>query len=338
MKKVCFIGSCGHSGSAVSVICDNPAKFEVPAVCAGAAGVSMEKVVKNLTAKGFPAPKEYLDYQEMLDQEKPDILVVDAYFCDHAKMSIAALERGIHVYCEKPAATTLEDLDQLEAAYRKAKEKGVHFAYMLTTRYDPWFYTAYQAVQQGAVGEIRMLNGQKSYKAGKRGVLYHQRDTYGGTIPWVGIHALDWVLWFSGKRVKTVSAVQSAIANNNNGSMEATAICLFQLEDEVVAHINIDYLRPQTASTHGDDRIRIAGTKGVIEVRGGQVYLINGGAQGEQTLPLLQPPKIFQDFVESLNGEKACTITAEQSLYFTRVCLTAQKSADSGLLIEMQPF
>ena len=120
-----------------------------------------------------------------------------------------------------------------------------------------------------------------------------------------------------------------------NGTMEATAICLFQLEDEVAAHINIDYLRPQTASTQGDDRIRIAGTKGVIEVRGGQVYLINGDEQGERILPLQQPPRIFQDFVDSLDGEKECMITAEQSLYFTRVCLTAQKAADSGLLIEM---
>ena len=335
MKKVCFIGSCGHSGSAVLVICGNPSEYQVPAVCAGAPDVKMERVVGPLLEKGFPAPKEYTDYCEMLDMEKPDILVVDGYFCDHAKMSIAALERGIHVYCEKPAATTLEDLDQLEEAYQKVKEKGVHFAYMLTTRYDPWFYTAFQAVQQGAVGEIRMLNGQKSYKAGKRGPLYHQRETYGGTIPWVGIHALDWVLWFSGKKVKTVSAIQSSMANNGNGSMEATAICLFWLKDEVVAHINIDYLRPQNADTHGDDRIRIAGTKGVIEVRGGNVYLINGNAKGEQILSLQQPPKIFQDFAESLDGKKPCLITAEQSLYFTRVCLTAQKAADCGQIIAM---
>lgn len=334
MKKVCFVGACGHSGSAMAPIANHPELFSVPAVSPGAPGVVLTGLVKRLIDKGLPSPKVYDDYREMLDKEQPDILVVDAYFCDHAEMSIEGLKRGIHVYCEKPAATTLEDLDRLEAVYREAKEKGVHFAYMLTTRYDPWFYTAYQAVQQGAIGEIRMLNGQKSYKAGKRGPLFHKRETYGGTIPWVGIHALDWVLWFSGKRVKAVSAVQSSMANNHNGTMEATAICLFQLEDEVVAHINIDYLRPQTAETHGDDRIRIAGTKGVIEVRGGKVYLINGEAEGQRELPLLQPPQIFEDFAASLEG-KPSLITAEQSLYFTRVCLTAQKAADTGEIIRM---
>lgn len=335
MKKVCFVGACGHSGSAMSAISNHPELFSVPAVSPGAPGVVMTGLVKRLIDKGLPSPKVYDDYREMLDTEQPDILVVDAYFCDHAEMSMEGLKRGIHVYCEKPAATTLGDLDRLEAVYREAKEKGVHFAYMLTTRYDPWFYTAYQAVQQGAIGEIRMLNGQKSYKAGKRGPLFHKRETYGGTIPWVGIHALDWVLWFSGKRVKTVSAVQSSMANNDNGTMEATAICLFQLEDEVVAHINIDYLRPQTAESHGDDRLRIAGTDGVIEVRSGKVYLINGEAEGQRELPLLEPPQIFEDFAGSLEG-KTALITGEQSLYFTRVCLTAQKAADTGEIIRME--
>lgn len=335
MKKVCFVGACGHSGSAMSAISNHPELFSVPAVSPGAPGVVMTGLVKRLIDKGLPSPKVYDDYREMLDTEQPDILVVDAYFCDHAEMSMEGLKRGIHVYCEKPAATTLGDLDRLEAVYREAKEKGVHFAYMLTTRYDPWFYTAYQAVQQGAIGEIRMLNGQKSYKVGKRGPLFHKRETYGGTIPWVGIHALDWVLWFSGKRVKTVSAVQSSMANNDNGTMEATAICLFQLEDEVVAHINIDYLRPQTAESHGDDRLRIAGTDGVIEVRSGKVYLINGEAEGQRELPLLEPPQIFEDFAGSLEG-KTALITGEQSLYFTRVCLTAQKAADTGEIIRME--
>ena len=39
-----------------------------------------------------------------------------------------------------------------------------------------------------------------------------------------------------------------------------------ELEDDVIASVNIDFLRPSEASTHSDDRIRIAGTDGVIEV------------------------------------------------------------------------
>lgn len=333
MKKVCFIGACGHFGSAVSVIGSHPERFTVAAISAGSEQVDISRLEAALVQNGIAVPKRYDDYRQMLTEEKPDIAVVDGYFCDHAEMSAYALALGIHVYCEKPVATTLEDLEILKTVYAKAARKGVHFAYMLTTRYDPWFYTAYQAVQQGVIGEIRMLNGQKSYKAGTRAPLFHQRKTYGGTIPWVGIHAIDWVLWFSGKKVERVTAVQSSQANGGNGTMEATAICMFQMEDEVVAHVNIDYLRPQSAPTHGDDRIRIAGTKGVIEVRGseGKVYLI--ADKGLQELELLTPPKIFEDFVDGIDGKVQPLITAEQSFYATEVCLKAQLAADTGRII-----
>ena len=334
MRKVCFIGLCGHAGSAISAIADTPQDYEIIGISAGSAEeiAKLEKMIGNA---GMTVPPRYEDYQEMLRTLQPDIAVVDGYFCDHAKMAAYALDLGIHVYCEKPVATTLEDLEMLKAAYARAAAKGVHFSYMLTTRYDPWFYTAYKAVEAGAIGEVRMLNGQKSYKAGKRGELYHNRKTYGGTIPWVGIHAIDWVLWFADKKVKRVTAAQSSMANGDNGTMEATAICLFEMEDEVVAHVNIDYLRPQAAPTHGDDRLRVAGTKGVIEARliDRKVYLIN--ENGYQELELLTPPKIFADFAASLEGKGDIPITAEESLYCTEVCLKAQLAADTGKTVEM---
>ncbi len=330
MKRVSFIGCCGHFYTAISAIAKEPKRFEIAAICSGSPQCDTTSMKCWIRDSGLPAPKEYDDYREMLQNEKPDIAVIDGLFCDHAKMSVFALELGIHVYCEKPVATTLEDLELLKGACAEATKRGIRFSYMLTTRYDPWFYTAHKLVTDGAIGEVRMLNGQKSYKAGKRSSLFHNRETYGGTIPWVGIHAVDWVLWFSGKKVKSVTAHQSSKANGDNGTMEATAICLFELEDEVVAHVNIDYLRPQTAPTHGDDRIRVAGTKGVIEARqiDEKVYLINEA--GYQEVPLLTPPDIFTDFVDWIDGKGNQPITAEESLYTTEVCLIAQASADTG--------
>ena len=39
-----------------------------------------------------------------------------------------------------------------------------------------------------------------------------------------------------------------------------TAITLMELEEDILAHVNTDYYRPQGASSHGDDRLRIVGT------------------------------------------------------------------------------
>ena len=47
--------------------------------------------------------------------------------------------------------------------------------------------------------------------------------------------------------------------------MENTTATLFRLDNRGTAALRMDYLRPETAPTHGDDRLRLAGTRGVLE-------------------------------------------------------------------------
>ena len=71
------------------------------------------------------------------------------------------------------------------------------------------FQAAREAVQQGAIGEPILISSQKSYKYGaKRPWFYKERRTYGGTIPWVGIHALDYMKWVSGQKYTYVAAYE----------------------------------------------------------------------------------------------------------------------------------
>ena len=51
------------------------------------------------------------------------------------------------------------------------------------------------------------------------------------------------------------------------GGLEVSAMCNFVMTNEVLGSVSIDYLRPNTADTTDDDRIRIVGAEGVIEVR-----------------------------------------------------------------------
>jgi hypothetical protein len=82
----------------------------------------------------------------------------------------------------------------------------------------------------------------------------------------VGIHAVDWVYAFSGKRFLSVDA-------QCFGNPEMAALCRYSMEDGVMASVNLDYYRPASAPTHGDDRIRCAGTAGVLEVMNGKITL-----------------------------------------------------------------
>lgn len=326
--KLCIIGASGHYSYALNVI-KGRQDDQVIGIAPGSDGESTEPLERALAAYGI-RPRRYDDYRKMLDEQKPDIAVINPYFCDNAKVTLEVLKRGIHAFVEKPVATTWDDLDAVIDAYNKA---SVHLAAMLGIRYSAHFLTAWQSVRQGSIGEIRLMNAQKSYKLGKRSDFFKKRDTYGGTIPWVGSHAIDWLRWFSGREFRSVFASHSSLYNQGHGELEVTALCQFIMDDEVLGSVTIDYLRPQNAPTHDDDRIRLVGTNGILEVRNGKAFLLNDETNGQQELPLLPEGNIFADFMRQVRNEGNCLVSAEDSFAVTRACLKARISADCGKVI-----
>lgn len=323
--KICFCGGSGHSGSVVAAL--SRLKDVEPVAFCKTYPQERTQAIRDLSLR------EYSSLEEMLSREHPDILVSDGMFCRHAEDAIAALSAGIAVFCEKPVALSLQ---QLEALRGYIRPDGPLFWAMQTSRYLDCFYTAKQWVDQGAIGRIRMMNSQKSYKLGTRPAFFSDRSLYGGTIPWVSIHAIDWMLWIAGRRCQRVASFQDSQENHGNGSMEMTALTIMELEDGITAHVNTDYYRPQQAPTHGDDRLRIVGTNGILEVRDSQVYLTDASHDGQTPLPLQSPPRLlFEDFVYTMRGAAGGLITPEDSLYSTYVALKAQEAADLGQVISL---
>lgn len=270
-------------------------------------------------------PKEYADWRKMLTAEAPDIVVVDNFYGHHAAPILTALEQGCHVFAEKPLAGNLAELAAIE---KKWKTSGRQFAAMLNYRVAGAFLRAKQLIDEGRIGKVRLLNAQKSYKFGTRPDFMSIRETYSGTIPWVGIHAVDWILWMSSAKPLSVTALQSAVSAPNGICPEITALAQFKLEGEILASLTVDYLRPDSAPTHGDDRIRIMGTAGSVEVRGGEVILID--RNGQQTLPPLPDGDVFSSFLAAVRGEGSCAVSAEESIAASRAALLAQLAADTG--------
>lgn len=326
--KLCMIGDRGHNGYVLDGLQAMP-HVRVAGLSPGTEEDDVDRLQAWCDEHGH-RPRVFAGYRRMLDEVEPGVVSVCGPFELHAQMCCEAFRRGIPVFCEKPVATTLADLQALRGAQAQA---GVHFAGMMGLRYEPAFHTAWRAVQEGAVGTVRLVNTRKSYKLGRRPAYYRRRETYGGTIPWVGSHAIDWILWFSGESFLSVYATHSAQHNHGHGDLEVSALCHFALTNQVFASASIDYLRPANAPTHGDDRIRVAGTGGVIEVRGGKVFLINDEADGEQTLPPACDRQIFCDFVEHIEGKTTALLGAEETLAVTEACLLARQSADEGRIV-----
>ena len=325
--KVAIIGSCGHSGVALDGI-EKSGGRDILCAYSGTFDDNIECLSARITDSRLGAV-HYTDYCEMMDKEKPDICVVDNVFYKHKDAAVAALLRGIPTYCEKPLALDIDGLAQIEAA---ANKTGALLWAMQTARYDSWFYTAYNLIKRGAIGRVLMLNAQKSYRLGSRKQYYRKRETYGGTIPWVAIHSLDLIRFLSGSEPSSVYAFHSTSCNQGHGELESFGQIQLKLENGITASVNFDFLRPEGAPTHGDDRVRVLGSEGVIEVRDSKVYLIDKNGEGEPAL--LNPPNIWDAFMEAASGGQGL-ITTSDSIASTKVALIARESADRGCLLRI---
>lgn len=324
--KLALIGNRGHWGYVFQSLDEVPG-IEIVGVASGSSDPT--DGLEAAAAKHGFSPKVYSDYRRMFDESGANMVSIDGPFDLHAEMCVEALKRNINVFCEKPIALSLASLEAIEAAYAQSTAKIVS---MVGLRYDPAFHTAWKLVKAGAIGKLKLIGTRKSYRLGSRPPHFRTRATYGGTIPWVGSHALDWILFFGGKDFVAVWANQSSEDNFDHGELEVAAQCQFMLKDGLMASASIDYLRPAAAPTHGDDRVRLAGTAGVIEVAGGKVMLID--AEGEREIPSSVPDrKLFSDFALDVMGVRPGLSDAKQTFDLTRACLNAQLSADTGKIV-----
>lgn len=309
--KIGVVGCCGHG---VSSLMASKGITELD-FCGYCSAYDGEKYPL------YPQIRKFDDYKELIVNQKPDILVVDNIFSDHFQVIDYALQHNIHVFAEKPLAFTKQECERLRQLTGQSNGKLVA---MQTMRYDPWIYTAKLAIVSNSIGMVRMINAQKSYKMGSRPFYYHNSQLYGGTILWVAIHMIDCIVYTTGLKYQSVYAKQSQLLNDGNGDMESAAICLFEMQNGALAHINVDFYRPESAQTHGDDRLRIVGTNGIIEVKNERVFLINDKTECE--LPLKFPPNIFDDFLSYINNGSAINCT-QDSLYSTEIAIETKDSA-----------
>lgn len=322
--NIAVIGNTGHLNYLFEDLPQLP-ECKVVAACT-AGGEQPARTLSALQSLNLPAPELFEDYRTMLDQVKVDLAVIGGPFEERAAMCKYCMERKITVFTEKPCAITLEELTELKSV--AAKYNGILYG-MMGIRFEAPFHTAFKLIDSGVLGKIKLIYTRKSYKIGERPGYFFNRSTYGGTIPWVGIHAVDWIACCKAGEFSKVYAIQH-YGEKSCGTLETAAHCLFTLDSGAIASADIDYMRPAGAATHGDDRLRAVGEKGVLEVAQGKLELIT--ADGT-TFPELEVPELgcFGQLVRDLQS-RSDNLAYETALTFkvTEAALTAQLSADKN--------
>jgi len=107
------------------------------------------------TRYGIPVEKQYSDYRELLEREKPDIVSVATQPEHRAEIVIAAVEAGARaIYAEKAFAASMEEADRMAAA---CKEYGVALNMGTNRRYYPGYDKMKEIIDSGRIGALQSL-------------------------------------------------------------------------------------------------------------------------------------------------------------------------------------
>ena len=174
-------------------------------------------------------PKLYRDYRELLEKEKPDVVIIATPDHWHALNTIDSLKAGAHVFVEKPTGHTI---NESKAMLRVARETGRVVQVGLHRRIGPHHVSGMKFLRSGAVGTVGMVRlfadsagtgpeqptpnepvpgtmdwnrwcgpaplrpfSKKLHPGGWRNTL----DFANGTLGDWGVHWMDQVLWWSGE-------------------------------------------------------------------------------------------------------------------------------------------
>ena len=269
----------------------------------------------------------YDSADEMLDAFKPTAVNVGAVYAHNGEMILKAVSRGVPVVSDKPIASSWETLDQL----RTAAANGATILTEFDLRCMPAIAAARSAVQDGLIGDVVLANAQKSYRFGTRSAWYGRRSDYGGTIGWVASHAIDFTWFVTGRKFAKVIGMGANVARPDYPEMEDVTAATYELEGGALAVVHTDYNRPQKAATHGDDRIRVVGTRGVVEVCDSSCMLItHNEAEHDITDTAGDIGTGSEELLRALNGERDDIFSTEQSLYMAAVILHTRDALDQG--------
>jgi predicted dehydrogenase len=325
--RIAVIGVEGHIGEVTSHLKDAP-DVELVAVAD-----PDPKAAARFARGPLAGIRQYTDYRQMLDKEKLDMVAVGGPNGSRATILQTVIERKLHIVSEKPLATDRAGLAKVRAGVER---QGIRLTMLLPMRFGSNYRALKQAVDSGAVGEVAQISAQKSYKLGDRSEWMKHHESYGGTIPYIAVHMVDLMRFTSGREMLEAVSFQSRVGHPEMGDMENTTATIFKLDNSGTADLHMDYLRPDTAPTHGDDRLRLAGTGGVVEYQEATGVTLVTGKEKPRVLSDLPPGgSLFLDFLESVYNGKPAGLTVQDIWKVNEIVLAAREAAERHSIVKI---
>ena len=304
------------------------------------------------TLAGPGAPRQYADYRTMLAAEELDIAILCPEISQHADITEAVAQRGIHIVTEKPMAGRLDDARRMAAAARAA---GVSLAVNWPITWRPAIRRARELLAEGAIGEVWELKWRNGPSLGplahgsthpgntvvsglvsnaeKAAEWWHQAAAGGGALLDYCCYGACLAAWYLDAAPLTVQGMKANLMNGF-GTAEDNAVLLLRFPSAIAI------LEASWTNFHGGVASGpiIHGTHGTIVVDGADVLIyqqrgVNTPTRIERGDPLpAGRATIGEEFLHHLETGEPLHPTLDLKLNLAAVAIldAGSRSAENG--------
>lgn len=271
---------------------------EVVAIC------SRTEANARRVAKAHDIPAYYTDYRRLLAAEAPDLVNVVTPPHLHLEMTLAALEAGAHVLCEKPLAMNVAQAQQmLEAAQQHGKVHVVNHEF----RYLPARFYQKVLVEEGYIGQPLTLEG--TFKTGRRAdpglawTWWSDAEAGGGALAALASHLIDTFRWLVDDEFAEVTALlhttyptrRTADGQTRPVTADDAAVLGVTMQGGAYGNLHVS-----SVAQGPDRRVMVHGTAGVLVVTEDAQLL--GRRQNEPALRPINIPARYQPAWQPTDG------------------------------------
>ncbi|MFK4762183.1 Gfo/Idh/MocA family protein [Microbacterium sp. ZW T5_45] len=228
---------------------------------------------------------EYVDTYDDAFAWKPDAVVIAAENSRHRALVERAAAAGVHVLCEKPLATTVDDAGAMREACERA---GVTLMVAYPVRFAPSVREAIAELRSGRLGRVLGVTGVNNGKLPQDRAWFTDPELAGGgaLVDHV-VHCADLLDELLAERAESVRAVSNSILHGQRDlAVETGGLVTIQYPSGVIATIDCSWSWPMSSPTWGGLTLQVVAEKGTVTVSPFAHGVAGHDAQAETWIPV----------------------------------------------------
>jgi predicted dehydrogenase len=289
-------------------------------------GVSIAGVADRDAARGREAAarlstRHFASTDELLRAEL-DAVLVSSENARHEADVLEAASAGVHVFCEKPIATTVASARRMIDACKKA---GVVLQVAVPVRFSPPVQRARELVRAGAIGKVLAANTTNRGRL-VRTWFADPELSGGGAVMDHTVHVVDLLRWYLADDVVEVYAEAGRLLYPDL-SCDDCGLLSMKFKKGTIATLDTSWSRLPSYPTWGDVIMRLWGEKGTLDVDAfSQNVTVFGDAARLEGWGSNCDEGMMADFVATLRSGKPPSATGHDALKALEVAVAAYES------------